>query len=120
MTSAQYFRGAWLLPDGRPTAPLPDDVADRLVARGRAIEVEAPAQVAAVAAEAAALVADHAATARKPRNRGAKAVTEAPAADPLAAVESTPAGDPAGAADDAGGLPDLEAIAEPDDAGADE
>lgn len=74
---------------------LPKLVADRLVNRGRAVEIEAGAPAVVDAPE-------------KPRrpgrsNRGAKAVMAAPAADPVAAVETgasvAPAGDPVAAAE---------------------
>lgn len=67
MTAPSHFLGADLLPGETPT--LPDDVADRLVARGRAVEAEADPE-----------------PAPSPRNRGAAAVIAAPAADPADAL----------------------------------
>ena len=121
MVAPAFYQGAWLEATGEPTAPLPDLVADKLVKRGRAVEVEARELVAAVAAEAAALVEAAAAVAvkapRKRQNRGADAVIDAPAADPAAAVVSAPVAAPDAPAGDAGGLPDLEAVAEDGDEG---
>lgn len=84
MKAPGFFAGDWLLVTGKPTAPLPDDVADRLIMRGRADEVED--------VEAAKAIESGSPRRSKKRNRGADVVTGAPAADlPDIAVDPDPA-----------------------------
>lgn len=105
MTSPAFFNGGWLEVTGEPSIELPEAVADKLVKRGRAIELPDPAAVTpepvdpvSPAGELAVAAAPEP-VAGKRRNRGADAAIEAPA------VEAAPAAD-------AAGLPDLEAVAE--------
>lgn len=75
MIAPSGYNGAALMIGDKPD--LPAAMADRLVARGRAVEIDAPE--ASVEVEA---------PAKRKRNRGAAAVADAPAADPAEAIET--------------------------------
>lgn len=92
MLAPSHFAGEPLSPGDTPT--LPDDVADRLIERGRAVEADAETLAASAPSPRG----------RGGRNRGASAVIDAPAADPAAAdpAAADPAASPVG-----DGLPEI-------------